>query len=109
LREAALTTNIDGDKPHVLGDEDEEDELSSKTQGLLAPDLQMLRTRITETIRVLEDFSNLAEEGRSRPEYTNQLLKDICACRLSAATVLPIYGKQILTAHARLWLQRVLG
>ncbi|KAL2137030.1 hypothetical protein VTI74DRAFT_10506 [Chaetomium olivicolor] len=79
LREEALQTNIDGDKPHVLGDGDEEDELSSKTKGLLAPDLQMLRTRITETIRVLEDFSNLAEEGRSRAEYTNQLLKDICA------------------------------
>ncbi|KAK4128993.1 NOL1/NOP2/sun family putative RNA met [Parathielavia appendiculata] len=79
LREEALQTNIDGDKPHILGDEEEEDELSSKTKGLLAPDLQMLRTRITETIRVLEDFTNLAEEGRSRAEYTSQLLKDICA------------------------------
>jgi ribosomal RNA methyltransferase Nop2 len=80
LRAEALQTNIDGDKPHILGEEDEEDELSAKTKGLLAPDLQMLRTRITETIRVLEDFTNLAEEGRSRAEYTNQLLKDICAC-----------------------------
>jgi ribosomal RNA methyltransferase Nop2 len=62
LREAAMQTNIDGDKPNVLGDEDSDDELSSKTQSLLAPDLQMLRTRITETIRVLEDFSNLGEE-----------------------------------------------
>lgn len=77
LREDALQTNIDGDAPDVFGDEDE-DELS-KSKGLLAPDLQMLRTRITETIRVLEDFSNLAEEGRSRAEYTSQLLKDICA------------------------------
>ncbi|KAL2123080.1 hypothetical protein VTJ04DRAFT_3535 [Mycothermus thermophilus] len=78
IREAALQTNIDGDKPHVL-DDGEEDELSAKTKGLLAPDLQMLRTRITDTIRVLEDFANLAEEGRSRAEYTRQLLKDICA------------------------------
>lgn len=84
LREDALQTNIDGDKPQVLGDEDEEDELSSKTQGLLAPDLQMLRTRITEAIRVLEDFTNLAEDGRSRAEYTNQLLKDVCACMSTA-------------------------
>ncbi|KAM7199296.1 NOL1/NOP2/sun family domain containing protein [Rhypophila sp. PSN 637] len=76
LREDALQTNIDGDKPEVFGDD--EDELS-KSKGLLAPDLQMLRTRITETIRVLEDFSNLAEEDRSRAEYTSQLLKDICA------------------------------
>ncbi|AEO66195.1 ba584803-908e-4f21-a6f0-e68552ca3ec7 [Thermothielavioides terrestris] len=79
LRREALQTNIDGDKPNILGDEGEEDELSSKTKGLLAPDLQMLRTRITETVRVLENFASLAEEGRSRAEYTNQLLKDICA------------------------------
>ncbi|KAK3329804.1 NOL1/NOP2/sun family-domain-containing protein [Apodospora peruviana] len=80
LREGALQTNIDGDKPHILGDDDDDDdELSSKTKTLLAPDLQMLRTRITEAVRVLEDFSNLAEEGRSRAEYTSQLLKDICA------------------------------
>jgi ribosomal RNA methyltransferase Nop2 len=85
LREAALQTNIDGDKPHILGDGDDEDELSAKTKNLLAPDLQMLRTRITETIRVLEDFSNLAEEGRSRAEYMSQLLKDICACMQSLA------------------------
>lgn len=82
LRDGAIQTNIDGDKPNVLGDDDD-DELSAKTQSLLAPDLQMLRTRITETIRVLEDFSNLAEEGRSRPEYTGQLLKDVCACTCS--------------------------
>lgn len=79
LRDEALQTNIDGDKPQILDGEDEDDELSAKTKGLLAPDLQMLRTRITETIRVLEDFSSLAEEGRSRAEYTSQLLKDVCA------------------------------
>ncbi|KAK0731048.1 NOL1/NOP2/sun family-domain-containing protein [Lasiosphaeris hirsuta] len=80
LREAAaMQTNIDGDKPHVLGDEGDDEELSSKTKTLLAPDLQMLRTRITETIRVLEDFGTLAEEGRSRSEYIDQLRKDFCA------------------------------
>ncbi|KAI1764324.1 cytosine-5--methyltransferase NCL1 [Hypoxylon sp. FL1150] len=76
LEEAALQTNIE--RPHVLDDE-EEDDLALKTKALLAPDLQLLRTRITDTIRVLDDFSNLAEEGRSRAEYTSQLLKDICA------------------------------
>ncbi|KAI1388376.1 NOL1/NOP2/sun family putative RNA met [Hypoxylon trugodes] len=76
LEEAALQTNIE--RPHVLGDE-EEDDLALKTKALLAPDLQLLRTRITDTIRVLDDFANLAEEGRSRAEYTSQLLKDICA------------------------------
>ncbi|KAK4648245.1 rRNA (cytosine-C5-)-methyltransferase nop2 [Podospora bellae-mahoneyi] len=79
LREDAMQTNIDGDKPHVFDSDDEDEDLTAKTKGLLAPDLQMLRTRITETIRVLEDFGELAEEGRDRAEYTNQLLKDICA------------------------------
>ncbi|KAI8277256.1 25S rRNA (cytosine-C(5))-methyltransferase [Colletotrichum sp. SAR11_57] len=77
LQEMGLQTNIDGDKPHILDDED--DELVSKTKTMLAPDLQLLRTRITENIRVLDDFANLHEEGRSRAEYTSQLIKDICA------------------------------
>lgn len=77
LEETALQTNITGDKPQVLEDEDEEE--VTKKKALLAPDLQMLRNRITENIRVLEDFAKLAEEGRSRAEYTSQLLKDICA------------------------------
>ncbi|KAL7624416.1 rRNA (cytosine-C5-)-methyltransferase nop2 [Parahypoxylon ruwenzoriense] len=76
LEEAAIQTNIE--RPHVLDDE-EEDDLALKTKALLAPDLQLLRTRITDTIRVLDDFANLAEESRSRAEYTAQLLKDICA------------------------------
>ncbi|KAK7417141.1 rRNA (cytosine-C5-)-methyltransferase nop2 [Neonectria punicea] len=76
---AALQTNIDGDKPHILPDEDEEDDLAASASALLAPDLQLLRSRITENIRVLDDFSNLSEEGRSRAEYTAQLIKDICA------------------------------
>lgn len=79
LQEAAMNTNIDGDKPHILDDENEDDELADKTSALLAPDLQLLRNRITENIRVLDDFTKLAEEGRSRAEYTAQLIKDVCA------------------------------
>ncbi|KAH7154996.1 NOL1/NOP2/sun family-domain-containing protein [Dactylonectria estremocensis] len=79
LAEAALQTNIDGDKPHILQDEDEDDELSAQASALIAPDLQLLRTRITENIRVLDDFAKLSEDGRSRAEYTAQLIKDICA------------------------------
>ncbi|TVY41836.1 25S rRNA (cytosine-C(5))-methyltransferase [Lachnellula occidentalis] len=78
LEEAALQTNIAGDRPHVL-DDDSEDEGGVKTNALLAPDLQLLRSRINDAVRVLDDFSNLAQEGRSRAEYTAQLLKDICA------------------------------
>ena len=77
LAESTLQTNID--KPKVLEDSDSDDELAEKTSALLAPDLQLLRNRITENIRVLDDFANLHQEGRSRAEYTAQLLKDICA------------------------------
>lgn len=76
LEEAALQTNIDGDRPHIL--EDAEDDPGINPASRLAPDLQLLRSRITDTVRVLDDFSKLSEEGRSRAEYTAQLLKDIC-------------------------------
>lgn len=79
LAESALQTNIRGDKPKILGADGEEDELAAKSNALIAPDLQLLRNRITETIRVLDDFQNLSEEGRSRAEYTAHLIKDICA------------------------------
>ena len=78
LEDAALQTNIAGDRPHIL-DDDSEDDDGIKSKALLAPDLQLLRNRINDTVRVLDDFSNLAEEGRSRAEYTAQLIKDICA------------------------------
>jgi len=76
LEEAGIHTNIEGDRPKILGEDSDEDEAAPQR---LAPDLQLLRTRITETIRVLDDFSKLAEPGRSRTDYTSQLLKDICA------------------------------
>ncbi|KAJ4353683.1 rRNA (cytosine-C5-)-methyltransferase nop2 [Didymosphaeria variabile] len=76
LEEAQLQTNIAGDRPKVLEDEDEE---GRPITNLATQDLQLLRTRLNDTIRVLDDFKNLAEEGRSRTEYRAQLLKDICA------------------------------
>lgn len=78
LQESGLQTNIVGDRPKILED-DSDEEGGVKTNALLAPDLQLLRTRINDTVRVLDDFANLSEEGRSRAEYTAQLLKDICA------------------------------
>jgi 25S rRNA (cytosine2870-C5)-methyltransferase len=69
LEDAAIQTNI------AAGvDQDEDD---STTQGL-APDLQLLRTRITDTLRVLGDFAKLADKSKSRAEYTSLLLSDIC-------------------------------
>lgn len=79
LEEDALRTNIAGDRPHILDDSDSDGEAGPKQNELLAPDLQLLRTRINDTVRVLDDFSKLSEEGRSRAEYTAQLIKDICA------------------------------
>ncbi|MCJ1462294.1 rRNA (cytosine-C5-)-methyltransferase nop2 [Pseudocyphellaria aurata] len=76
LEEAALQTNIDGDRPHILDDGEDDEAINAASR--LAPDLQLLRSRITDTVRVLDDFSKLSENGRSRAEYTAQLLKDIC-------------------------------
>jgi len=73
LAEDALQTNIAAaDLP--VDDEDEGGKTST-----LAPDLQLLRTRITETVRVLSNFKELQDPARSRAEYTQGLLSDICA------------------------------
>jgi 25S rRNA (cytosine2870-C5)-methyltransferase len=75
LAESAMQTNLIEDRPKVLEDDDE---AAGGDASILTSDLQMLRTRITDTIRVLDDFKNLAEPGRSRSEYTSQVLRDIC-------------------------------
>ena len=72
LQEAALQTNIQEDGPGVLDD-------AIQTKHSLAPDLQLIRTRMTDTIRILSDFANLAEPGKSRTEYTSLFLSDICS------------------------------
>jgi 25S rRNA (cytosine2870-C5)-methyltransferase len=73
LADDAMQTNIAAADLNL--DEDEEGGRSS----MLAPDLQLLRTRITETIRVLGNFKELRDPTRSRAEYTSSVLKDICA------------------------------
>jgi ribosomal RNA methyltransferase Nop2 len=70
LQEAALQTNIAGDGPDVFADQ-------AQQQGL-APDLQLLRQRITDTIRILGDLKTLGQPGKSRAEYVDLLLGDIC-------------------------------
>jgi ribosomal RNA methyltransferase Nop2 len=77
LEEANMQTNIAGERPKVL--EDEEDGEGRKISNLVTQDIQLLRTRLNDTVRVLDDFKNLAEEGRSRAEYRAQMLKDICS------------------------------
>jgi len=68
LEDAALQTNIAKDEG-VLD--------SVAAQGL-APDLAVVRSRMTETIRILGDFTKLADKSKSRTDYTTQLLSDIC-------------------------------
>merc|ERR1711939_198681 len=68
LEDAAFQTNIAKDEG-VLD--------AVAAQGL-APDLAVLRTRMTETIRILGNFSKLADKSRSRTDYTEQLLSDVC-------------------------------
>ncbi|KAL8966254.1 MAG: hypothetical protein Q9197_006091 [Variospora fuerteventurae] len=70
LQDAALQTNI-STEPH-----DPSDPQARSAQ--LAPDLQLLRSRITDTIRILDNFSTLRDPTRSRSSYTSQLLDDIC-------------------------------
>ena len=73
LEDGALQTNISGDTSNLL------DEVSDDVPNFrLTPDLQLLRLRITETVRILSSFSKLAEPTRSRSDYTSQLLKDTC-------------------------------
>lgn len=74
LHDDAMQTNIAND----LIDGDVDDDETPGAKELLAPDLQLLRTRITEVVRVLTSFKELAEPGRSRADYTTGLLKDIC-------------------------------
>ncbi|KAJ4342574.1 rRNA (cytosine-C5-)-methyltransferase nop2 [Ascochyta clinopodiicola] len=78
LEEGNMQTNIAaGDRPKVLDDEEDED--GRKISNLVTQDIQLLRTRLNDTVRVLDDFKNLAEPGRDRAEYRAQLLKDICS------------------------------
>ncbi|KAL8730101.1 MAG: hypothetical protein Q9166_004300 [cf. Caloplaca sp. 2 TL-2023] len=70
LQDDALQTNISGEPDDLAN--------TKATSTQLAPDLQLLRERITSTIRILDNFSTLHDPLRSRPSYISQLLDDIC-------------------------------
>lgn len=52
---------------------------TEEEKAITTNDMGSLRTRILEIVKVLEDFKNLAQEGKSRKDYTEQLLDDIAA------------------------------
>jgi ribosomal RNA methyltransferase Nop2 len=71
LGELELQTNIEQREKFVLpsGQEVEDERVTE--------DLAVIQTRMQEIIRILSRFNELREEGRSRSEYTQQLIKDI--------------------------------
>ncbi|RMJ27211.1 hypothetical protein PHISP_01920 [Aspergillus sp. HF37] len=72
LQETAMQTNIAGDRTDVFAD------AQGTSQPGLTPDLQLLRSRITDTIRILGDLQTLGQPGKSRSDYTDLLVNDIC-------------------------------
>lgn len=72
MEEAAMQTNIAGDRPDVFG------EAGGDANAGLAPNMQLLRNRITDTIRVLGDLATLSQPGKSRADYMQLLQDDIC-------------------------------
>ncbi|ODV87941.1 hypothetical protein CANARDRAFT_26118 [[Candida] arabinofermentans NRRL YB-2248] len=71
--EELLQGNATQPRAKVLPTPEEEEEMANGPQ-----DLTMVRTRMLEVVKVLEDFKTLAEEGKSRSEYMDRLIKDIC-------------------------------
>ncbi|KAG0231082.1 rRNA (cytosine-C5-)-methyltransferase nop2 [Actinomortierella wolfii] len=68
--EAELKTNIQM--------EDDKFVLPTEAEELDSTDLQVVQTRIQEIVRVLNNFRELREGNRSRQDYIDQLLKDLC-------------------------------
>ncbi|TRM61895.1 NOL1/NOP2/sun family-domain-containing protein [Schizophyllum amplum] len=77
--------DMDDDEVDEEGDDDEEkfrlptaaEREEEKKQGGI--DVHSVQRRMRECVRVLGKFNKLAEKGRSRTEYTEQLLADICS------------------------------
>ncbi|CUM64116.1 uncharacterized protein PRCAT00001707001 [Priceomyces carsonii] len=71
--EELLKGDIKQPKAQVLPTEAEDEALAQQPK-----DVTIYRTRMIEIVKVLENFKELAEEGKSRADYTDRLLKDIC-------------------------------
>ncbi|KAI9340467.1 NOL1/NOP2/sun family-domain-containing protein [Obelidium mucronatum] len=71
LAEEELKTNIAQREKFVLPSGQEIE------KGPQSEDLQVILTRIQEVVRVLGNFKELKEDGRSRSEYVEQLVKDL--------------------------------
>jgi 25S rRNA (cytosine2870-C5)-methyltransferase len=74
--EELLGVNQVQPRAKILPPPGEEDPAQQTKDG--AVDLTFVRTRMLEIVKVLENFKELGEEERSRSEYIDQLIKDIC-------------------------------
>lgn len=74
--EELLEVNQTQPRAKILPPPGEEDPASQTKDG--AKDITFVRTRMLEIVKVLENFKELAEEGRSRSEHVDQLISDIC-------------------------------
>jgi ribosomal RNA methyltransferase Nop2 len=72
LQDSAMQTNIAGERPDIFGEAD------TAAKAGITPNMQLLRTRITDTLRVLGDLATLGQPGKSRADYLQLLLDDIC-------------------------------
>lgn len=72
MQDSAIQTNIAGERPDIFGEAD------TVAKAGIAPNMQLLRTRITDTLRVLGDLATLGQPGKSRADYMQLLLDDIC-------------------------------
>ncbi len=64
----------DAEQPETNIDDKRDNHL---TQMLLKEDLGIVQMRIKNTLKILADFKNLREEGRSRQDYLIELKQDI--------------------------------
>ncbi|KAI0461198.1 rRNA (cytosine-C5-)-methyltransferase nop2 [Komagataella kurtzmanii] len=71
--EELVQTNVPEPRAIVLPTPEEKELEASQP-----PDLTVVRTRMIEIVKVLEKFKILAQEGKSRSQYVDQLLEDIC-------------------------------
>ncbi|ODQ46217.1 hypothetical protein PICMEDRAFT_16129 [Pichia membranifaciens NRRL Y-2026] len=74
--EELLGVNQTQPRAAILPPQGEADPASQTKDG--AKDITFIRTRMLEIVKVLENFKELAEEGRSRSEHVDQLINDIC-------------------------------
>ncbi|XP_059144339.1 probable 28S rRNA (cytosine-C(5))-methyltransferase isoform X2 [Physella acuta] len=74
LAKAELMLNVQSQEKFTLPSGQE-----IEKETMLPPDFAILDNRIAHIRYVLSDFKERREQGRSRQEYSQQLIKDLCA------------------------------